>query len=117
VTAERYTAVFTGFFTEKRPGEYLYLTIELGTGDTVVNEVLLAVVATSPEVTTLFAGRFEEWRRRSEADGLDPTRAAVVRLAVDGLGTAEMFGLAAPEGEERLALLEALLELTRREEL
>jgi hypothetical protein len=25
VTAERYTAVFTGFFTRKKPGEYLYL--------------------------------------------------------------------------------------------
>ena len=27
MTAERYTAVFTGRFTEKRPGEYLYLTM------------------------------------------------------------------------------------------
>jgi hypothetical protein len=25
VTAERYIAVFTGFFTRKKPGEYLYL--------------------------------------------------------------------------------------------
>jgi hypothetical protein len=27
VTAERYTAVFTGFFTHKKPGEYLYLSM------------------------------------------------------------------------------------------
>jgi hypothetical protein len=27
VTAERYTAVFTGFCTDKKPGEYLYLSI------------------------------------------------------------------------------------------
>jgi hypothetical protein len=27
VTAERYTAVFTGAFVEKKPGEYLYLTM------------------------------------------------------------------------------------------
>jgi hypothetical protein len=27
VTAERYTAVFTGFLSAKRPGEYLYLTM------------------------------------------------------------------------------------------
>jgi hypothetical protein len=35
VTAERYTAVFTGHFTEKKPGEYLYLTMNedpLGAG-------------------------------------------------------------------------------------
>jgi len=27
VTAERYTAVFTGHFDERKPGEYLYLTM------------------------------------------------------------------------------------------
>ncbi len=27
MTAERYTAVFTGFFTGKKPGEYLYLSM------------------------------------------------------------------------------------------
>lgn len=27
MTAERYTAVFTGFFTGKKPGEYLSLTV------------------------------------------------------------------------------------------
>jgi hypothetical protein len=27
VTAERYTAVFTGFFPMKKPGEYPYLTM------------------------------------------------------------------------------------------
>ena len=27
MTAERYTAVFTGFFTDKKPGEYLYLSM------------------------------------------------------------------------------------------
>ena len=27
MTAERYAAVFTGFFTDKKPGEYLYLAM------------------------------------------------------------------------------------------
>jgi hypothetical protein len=27
VTAERYTAVFTGFLSAKKPGEYLYLSM------------------------------------------------------------------------------------------
>jgi hypothetical protein len=27
VTAERYTTVFTGSFTDRKPGEYLYLTM------------------------------------------------------------------------------------------
>jgi hypothetical protein len=36
VTAERYTAVFTGFLSIKRPGEYPYLTMDAdprGVGD------------------------------------------------------------------------------------
>lgn len=36
MTAERYTAVFTGLFAEKRPGEYVYLTMSedpVGPGD------------------------------------------------------------------------------------
>lgn len=35
MTAERYTAVFTGLLSLKKPGEYLYLTMDedpLGTG-------------------------------------------------------------------------------------
>ena len=35
-----------------------------------------------------------------------------MRLAVDGLATAESFGIGAPEGEEREDLLEALIDLT-----
>ena len=27
MTTERYTVVFTGFFTDKKPGEYLYLAM------------------------------------------------------------------------------------------
>ncbi len=30
MTAERYTAVFTGFLYSKKPGEYLYLTMKEG---------------------------------------------------------------------------------------
>jgi AcrR family transcriptional regulator len=95
---------------------YVRASFELGPGDLAVSEALLAAVATNPEVLALYEERFEDWRRRSEADGLDPTRAAVVRLAVDGLASAEMFGLGPPEGEKRKALLEALVELTRRRE-
>ena len=44
---------------------------------------------------------------------MDRTRANLVRLAVDGLATAESFGIGAPEGEEREDLLESLIDLTR----
>ena len=33
MTAERYTAVFTGALVEKKPGEYLYLTMSEAPGE------------------------------------------------------------------------------------
>jgi hypothetical protein len=44
---------------------------------------------------------------------LGAARAAVVRHAVDGIATAEIFGLGAPEGAEREALMRELIGLTQ----
>ena len=88
----------------------------MGAGDPAVNDALLAAMATEPGLLSSFEGRFESWRRRAEADGVDRTKANLVRLAVDGLATAESFGIGAPEGEEREDLLEALVDLTRVEQ-
>ena len=101
---------------EGEPGRwlraYVRASFEVGVGDPAVNDALLAAMATEPDLLSSFEGRFESWRRRADADGVDRTRANLVRLAVDGLATAESFGLWAPEGEEREDLLEALIDLT-----
>ena len=95
---------------------YVRASFEMGAGDPAVNDALLAAMATEPGLLSSFEGRFESWRSRAEADGVDRTRANLVRLAVDGLATAESFGIGAPEGEEREDLLEALVDLTRVEQ-
>ena len=95
---------------------YVRASFEMGAGDPAVNDALLAAMATEPGLLSSFEGRFESWRRRAEADGVDRTKANLVRLAVDGLATAESFGIGAPEGEEREDLLEALVDLTRVEQ-
>lgn len=95
---------------------YVRASFEMGAGDPAVNDALLAAMATEPGLLSSFEGRFESWRRRAEADGVDRTGANLVRLAVDGLATAESFGIGAPEGEEREDLLEALVDLTRVEQ-
>ena len=101
---------------EGKPGRwlraYVRASFEVGAGDPAVNDALLAAMATEPDLLSSFEGRFESWRRRAEADGVDRTRANLVRLAVDGLATAESFGIGAPEGKEREDLLEALIDLT-----
>ena len=95
---------------------YVRASFEMGAGDPAVNDALLAAMATEPGLLSSFEGRFESWRRRAEADGVDRTRANLVRLAVDGLATAESFGIGVLEGEEREDLLEALIDLTKVEQ-
>jgi AcrR family transcriptional regulator len=76
---------------------------------------LLAVVAANPGLLTLARAHAAAWQERLVADGIDPTLATVVRLAVDGLAMADLFDLAPPTGEQRERVLAALMDLTRRE--
>jgi hypothetical protein len=64
--------------------------------DPTKNDVFLAAVVPYLEQLSSWEDRFGTWQRRSEAD----------RLAY-----ATFFGLEAPKGEEREALLEALPEI------
>jgi len=79
---------------------------ELGPG-------LLAAVATDPALLDPVRERHAAWQARSEADGIDPTLAMVVRLAADGLAYADLFDFAPPSGVRRERVLALLLELAR----
>ena len=92
---------------------YVRASFEAGPGDAGVNEALMAALATDPGLLSPLEERFSAWRRRSEEDGVGPARAAVVRHAVDGVVTAEIFGIGVPRGEERAALERELIDLTR----
>jgi len=69
---------------------------------------LLAAVATNPALLAPMQESFGEWVRLLEEDGIDPTTAAIVRLAVDGLWLVELFGLAEPDADTRARVLAAL---------
>ncbi len=73
---------------------------------------LLAAIGTNPALLDDMRQSFIEWQTRVEQDGIDPALATIIRLAVDGLWMAEMFGLAAPTGPQREAVITRLLELT-----
>jgi AcrR family transcriptional regulator len=55
---------------------------------------VLAAMASEPELLAPLRAAFERWQRDLEADGGDPVRATVARLAADGLWLSELFGLA-----------------------
>lgn len=104
----------------EEPGEpgswlraYVGANFELGAGDPNANAALMAAGATNPGLLADVRERVGGFWRRAGADGLDAARVSVVMLATDGLATAEFFGLRAPEGEEREALREALIGLTK----
>ena len=75
---------------------------------------LLAAVATNPALLSPMQETFGEWVKLLEQDGIDPTTAMIVRLAVDGLWMVELFGLAAPDVFTREKVLKALKEMTLR---
>jgi len=87
---------------------YLYTTSEDYQRSPRMSSGLLAAVATNPDLLAPMQQRFEEWVRLLEKDGIDPTVAAIIRLAVDGLWMVELFGLAPPEPDMREKVLRAL---------
>jgi AcrR family transcriptional regulator len=79
---------------------------------------LLSAVTTNPEeLLKPVQSRFDCWQKKIEVNGLDPVRANLVRLAADGLGTNEMFGLSVVDDAMRQKLLEMLLAIIQEAEL
>lgn len=55
---------------------------------------VLAAMAAEPQLLEPLRRSFERWQRRLTADGVDPVRATVARLAADGMWLVELFGFA-----------------------
>ncbi|MGR6921524.1 TetR/AcrR family transcriptional regulator [[Actinomadura] parvosata] len=60
---------------------------------------LLAALSGGPEVLASFRGQYEAWQDRLADDGLDPSTAYLVRLAVDGWWLARLLNLAPPRDD------------------
>lgn len=70
---------------------------------------LLSAVTLNPELLKPVQSRFNDWQQKFQVSGLDPVRANVVRLAADGLGNSDLFGIGMPNEELRQPILEMLL--------
>jgi AcrR family transcriptional regulator len=73
---------------------------------------LVLVASCNPELLQLVQGKFDGWQQKILANGLDPVRASLVRLATDGFGDAELFGYMPPNAalhQELLAMLLAMI--------
>jgi AcrR family transcriptional regulator len=72
---------------------------------------LLSAVTLNPELLQPVQCRFDRWQQQFQASGLDPVKANLVRLAADGLGTSDLFGIGLPDPALRQPILEMLLEI------
>ncbi len=76
-----------------------------------VNAGLLVAVANAPDLLASIRDGFAHWQRLAEDDGLDPALGTLLRLAVEGLWFADLFGLAPPQGVLRREVLDTILDL------
>jgi AcrR family transcriptional regulator len=74
---------------------------------------LVAAATTNPQLLDPLRERFQAWQQAIESDGIEPARATVVRLAVDGLWLAELLGIWSLDGKLRQQVLDELIRLTR----
>jgi AcrR family transcriptional regulator len=74
---------------------------------------LIVAAATNPKLLAPLRKRFRSWQRAIERDGISPTRATVIRLAVDGLWLADVLGIWSLSGKLRRQVLNDLIRLTR----
>ena len=74
---------------------------------------MLAAIAANPSLLDPVREHDRRWSERLAADGLDPARAEIVRLAVDGLVFSEFFGSGQPSPALREEVRRALLAITR----
>jgi AcrR family transcriptional regulator len=74
---------------------------------------LIVAAATNPKLLEPLRKRFRTWQRAIERDGISPTRATVVRLAVDGLWLADVLGIWSLSDKLRRQVLNELIRLTR----
>jgi AcrR family transcriptional regulator len=74
---------------------------------------LLAAMLSNPKLLEPVQKVIEDWQKQMEISGLSTERATLIRLALDGLYFAEMFGFAPPNESLRTQVLEELLELAK----
>ncbi len=88
-------------------------TIDYELPDRDLNAGMLAAAATNPNLLGPVQEAFNRWQQRAISDGIEPTRATIIRLVADGLWLADMFDLAPPSEQRREDLRARLVAMTR----
>lgn len=76
---------------------------------------LTAALFSNPQMLNSMQDEYTLIQKKLSDDGIDPVRATIIRLAVDGLWISEMFRLAPPNGELKQQVIEQLRIWTKEE--
>lgn len=90
---------------------YIHVTFRSDYPLPALSEGMLAAVALNPALLEPLQAAFADWHSRLLADGIDPTTAAMIRYAADGVWFAELIGFTPPTEPLRTQLYEKLLAL------
>ncbi|MGL5836175.1 MAG: TetR/AcrR family transcriptional regulator [Waterburya sp.] len=74
---------------------------------------LSSIAANSPKLAEIIKVYDQQWRQRIETSGIDPTKATIIQLAIDGLWFAEVFQFGTPDEPRLTQVVETLLAMTR----
>jgi AcrR family transcriptional regulator len=91
---------------------FIRASAESSTEGTILTNCILAATANDPSLLEVLRQQYAEWQRQLTHDGLDPVTATVIRLAMDGLYVADIYGFAVPTGTLREQIVSRLLALT-----
>jgi AcrR family transcriptional regulator len=97
---------------EEGPGRWLRAYIRSCQSEEIEVETingLIAAIATNPHLLEPMRQHYRTWQTRVERDELPPALATVLRLAMDGLWFADLFGLASPSGKLREEVILTIL--------
>lgn len=78
-----------------------------------ISGALLAAVATNPELAAPLHDKFREWVERINSDSPDPSRAALVCMAMDGYFFERLLGLDVCNDEQCRRVKQAALDLLK----
>ncbi len=88
---------------------------ERSLGGREIAAILLAAMASSPQLLDPLRERYRDWQSALDRDGIDPARATVARLAAEGLWFSEALRLAPPPPDRREAVIREILSLAGNE--
>ncbi|MBB5172326.1 TetR/AcrR family transcriptional regulator [Texcoconibacillus texcoconensis] len=78
-----------------------------------MNTGLLAALAINPALLDTVRDRYQEWQEQLDSDGIDPVKALILRLSMDGLWLTELLGLVSFDEKTREEVKETLVEQTK----